>query len=62
MPDPIESLRAELTRLIASPGTDTPQIEHLRWQLASLQRQAHRPSAEEAEPDHGWRAAHKERD
>ena len=62
MPDPIEALRAELTRLIASPGSEAPQIEHLRWQLASLQRQAHRPCAQEAESGREWRADRHDRD
>lgn len=52
MPDPIEALRVELARLMASPAADKPQIEHLRWQLVSLKRQAHRqrPRATDAEP------------
>ncbi|RPH44248.1 MAG: hypothetical protein EHM87_11195 [Burkholderiales bacterium] len=36
----ITLLREQLARHVASCGTDDPQVEHLRWQIASLERQA----------------------
>lgn len=36
----IALLRAQLASQIALHGADAPQIEHLRWQIASLERQA----------------------
>jgi hypothetical protein len=40
MPTQIALLREQLARHIAQRGTDDPRVEHLRWQLASLERQA----------------------
>jgi hypothetical protein len=36
----ITLLREQLARLIQMRGADDPQVEHLRWQIASLERQA----------------------
>jgi len=36
----IDLLREQLASQIALRGADNPQIEHLRWQIASLERQA----------------------
>ncbi|MEI7446642.1 MAG: hypothetical protein WCK28_17260 [Burkholderiales bacterium] len=36
----IELLRAQLARHLALQGSDDPQVQHLRWQIASLERQA----------------------
>jgi hypothetical protein len=36
----IALLREELARQIRTRGVDDPQVEHLRWQIASLERQA----------------------
>jgi hypothetical protein len=36
----IALLREELARQIRTRGADDPQVEHLRWQIASLERQA----------------------
>jgi len=36
----IDLLRKQLASQIALRGADNPQIEHLRWQIASLERQA----------------------
>ena len=36
----IALLREQLASQIALRGADHPQIEHLRWQIASLERQA----------------------
>jgi hypothetical protein len=41
MPTQIALLRKQLARHVAQNGATTPQVEHLRWQLASLERQAH---------------------
>jgi hypothetical protein len=42
MPDPIRELREELSRQVAEQGVESPRVEHLRWQLASFERQARR--------------------
>ena len=51
MSDPIRALRQELSRQLAEQGAQSPQVEHLRWQLASFERQARRgvnqPSTEQ---------------
>lgn len=48
MPDPIRELREELTRHVAEQGADSPRVTHLRWQIASFERQARRtPSSSE---------------
>jgi hypothetical protein len=36
----IDLLREQLASQIALRGANHPQIEHLRWQIASLERQA----------------------
>ncbi|MFM1988936.1 MAG: hypothetical protein RJA99_1893 [Pseudomonadota bacterium] len=36
----IELLRAQLARHLALQGSEDPQVQHLRWQIASLERQA----------------------
>jgi hypothetical protein len=36
----ITLLREQLARHIHARGVDDPQVEHLRWQIASLERQA----------------------
>ena len=36
----IDLLREQLAGMIAQRGADDPQVEHLRWQIASLERQA----------------------
>ena len=36
----ITLLREQLARHIETRGADDPQVEHLRWQIASLERQA----------------------
>ncbi|MFN9775186.1 MAG: hypothetical protein ACK54X_21495 [Burkholderiales bacterium] len=36
----ITLLREQLARHIQARGVDDPQVEHLRWQIASLERQA----------------------
>jgi hypothetical protein len=36
----ITLLREQLARLIQMRGADDPQVEHLRWQIESLERQA----------------------
>jgi hypothetical protein len=36
----ITRLREQLDRQIQTRGADDPQVEHLRWQIASLERQA----------------------
>jgi hypothetical protein len=36
----ITLLREQLARQLATRGGDDPQVEHLRWQIASLERQA----------------------
>ncbi len=36
----ITLLREQLARQIQVRGADDPQVEHLRWQIASLERQA----------------------
>ena len=36
----ITLLREQLARHIRTRGADDPQVEHLRWQIASLERQA----------------------
>ncbi len=40
MPTQIALLREQLARHIAQRGTDDPRVEHLRWQIVSLERQA----------------------
>jgi hypothetical protein len=40
MPTQIALLREQLARHIAQRGSDDPRVEHLRWQIASLERQA----------------------
>jgi len=40
MPTQIAQLREQLARQIALRGANDPQVEHLRWQIASLERQA----------------------
>ena len=35
----ITLLREQLARQIETRGVDDPQVEHLRWQIASLERQ-----------------------
>lgn len=40
MPTQISMLREQLARHVALRGADDPQVEHLRWQIASLERQA----------------------
>jgi hypothetical protein len=47
MPTQIAQLREQLARQIAQRGANDPQVEHLRWQIASLERQArwHRDAA-----------------
>jgi hypothetical protein len=40
MAAPIDLLREQLARRIAQRGPDDPQVEYLRWQIASLERQA----------------------
>lgn len=51
MSDPIRALRQELSRQLAEQGAQSPRVEHLRWQLASFERQARRavnpPSTEQ---------------
>jgi len=42
MSDPIRSLREELARQVFEQGADSPQVEHLRWQLVSFERLARR--------------------
>lgn len=42
MSDPIRSLREELARQLCEQGADSPQVEHLRWQLVSFERLARR--------------------
>jgi len=42
MPDPIRELREELSRQVAEQGVESPRVEHLRWQIASFERQARR--------------------
>lgn len=37
----ITRLREQLARQIRARGADDPQVAHLRWQIASLERQAH---------------------
>lgn len=41
MPTQIALLREQLARHVARNGAAAPQVEHLRWQIASLERQAH---------------------
>lgn len=41
MPTQIALLREQLARHVAQNGAAAPQVEHLRWQIASLERQAH---------------------
>ena len=36
----ITLLREQLAHHVATCGADDPQVEHLRWQIASLERQA----------------------
>jgi hypothetical protein len=36
----IDLLREQLAQSIAVRGADDPRVEHLRWQIASLERQA----------------------
>jgi hypothetical protein len=36
----INLLREQLARQVALHGADDPRVEHLRWQIASLERQA----------------------
>lgn len=36
----LELLRAQLARHLALQGSEDPQVQHLRWQIASLERQA----------------------
>jgi hypothetical protein len=36
----ITVLREQLARHVATRSADDPQVEHLRWQIASLERQA----------------------
>jgi hypothetical protein len=38
----ITLLREQLARQLADRGADDPQVAHLRWQIASLERQARR--------------------
>jgi len=40
MPTQIALLREQLARQVALRGPNDPQVEHLRWQIASLERQA----------------------
>lgn len=40
MASQIDLLREQLARRITQRGADDPQVEHLRWQIASLERQA----------------------
>jgi hypothetical protein len=40
MPTQIALLREQLARHIAQRGSDDPRVEHLRWQILSLERQA----------------------
>jgi hypothetical protein len=40
MPTQIDQLREQLAHSIAIRGADDPRVEHLRWQIASLERQA----------------------
>jgi hypothetical protein len=40
MPTQITLLREQLARQLAQHGADDPRVEHLRWQIASLERQA----------------------
>jgi hypothetical protein len=42
MPDPIRELREELSRHVAEQGAESPRVAHLRWQIASFERQARR--------------------
>ncbi|HMS79275.1 MAG TPA: hypothetical protein PKC20_07045 [Burkholderiaceae bacterium] len=35
----ITLLREQLARHLQTRGADDPQVEHLRWQIASLERQ-----------------------
>jgi hypothetical protein len=41
MTSQIDLLREQLARLLHGCSHDDPRIEHLRWQIASLERQAH---------------------
>jgi hypothetical protein len=36
----ITLLREQLAQQVATRGAGDPQVEHLRWQIASLERQA----------------------
>jgi hypothetical protein len=40
MPTQIALLREQLARQVAQNGAAAPQVEHLRWQIVSLERQA----------------------
>ena len=42
MSDPIRELREELSRHVAEQGAESPRVAHLRWQIASFERQARR--------------------
>ena len=42
MSDLIRTLREELARHVSERSTDSPRVEHLRWQLASVERLARR--------------------
>lgn len=41
----IEILREQLSQQLARRGAEDPYVEHLRWQIASLERQARRQDA-----------------
>jgi hypothetical protein len=42
IPTQIETLREQLAQQLARRGPDDPFVEHLRWQIAGLERQLRR--------------------
>jgi hypothetical protein len=44
----IEDLREQLSQQVARHGSDDPFVEHLRWQIASLERQMRRSGSDAA--------------
>jgi hypothetical protein len=44
----IEILRGQLSQQLARRGAQDPYVEHLRWQIASLERQARRRGTDAA--------------
>jgi len=55
MSDLIRTLREELARHVSERRMDSPRVEHLRWQLASVERVARRAASVSApiETPHG---------